>query len=206
MFLHKTNLFLQSFFPPGSIWQLPEKEKTIYLTFDDGPVPHITEWVLDLLAEHQIEVTFFCVGDNIRKHPLIFEKILRQNHTIANHTHNHLNGWKTPLADYLKNTHLCQVQLQQPPGWFRPPYGRITRQQAQALQAEGYQMVMWDVLSGDFEKSVSPQKCLAKTVQYTRNGSLVLFHDSRKAEKNLRFALPRYIAYCLDKGFRFEKL
>ena len=206
MFLHQSNAFIRSLFPSGFTWQKPSAEKTIYLTFDDGPVPDITEQVLEMLQKYRAKATFFCVGDNLRKHPQVFEKVRQQDHATENHTFHHLSGWATPPQTYLQNTDECQAWLDKPARLFRPPYGRITRPQAQLLQQRGYEIVMWDVLSGDFERSVSPETCLRKSLQYTRQGSITLFHDSQKAHKNMSYTLPRYLEHFSEKGFVFESL
>ncbi|MBC8109776.1 MAG: polysaccharide deacetylase family protein [Verrucomicrobia bacterium] len=206
MFLHKTNAFLKLFFPEKSIWKIPKSQPTLYLTFDDGPLPDTTEWVLKVLEKYQIKATFFCVGDNIQKYQTVYQNLENQGHQTANHTQNHLRGWKTQTDLYVENTIACQKMMQKEVNLFRPPYGLITRPQAQILQQKGYKIVMWDVLSGDFEKSVSPETCLKKTIQYTENGSVIVFHDSTKAEKNLKFTLPRYLDFCKEKGYIFETL
>ena len=206
MFLHKTNFLLKVLFPKNSLYRIPKEIKTIYLTFDDGPIPDITEWVLDFLEKKNITATFFCIGDNIRKYPNIYQKILDNHHAVGNHTFNHLKGWATKPTEYVKNTQLCQQFLPASTTLFRPPYGRITRTQAGLLVEENFKIVMWDVLSGDFEKSVSPETCLKKCIHYTENGSIVVFHDSIKAEKNLKYTLPLYVDFCLKEGYRFDVL
>jgi peptidoglycan/xylan/chitin deacetylase (PgdA/CDA1 family) len=206
MFLHKATPLLKALFPPGLTWKIPTEQAVLYLTFDDGPIPHITEWVLSTLESFQAKATFFCIGDNIRKHPSVFERVQAAGHTLGNHTFHHLKGWKTPPKVYLDNTLQCQQQLALPIGLFRPPYGQITYTQAKLLQQKGYQMLMWDVLSGDFEKNVSPQTCLRKSLIYTQPGSVVVFHDSYKAEKNLRYVLPRYLEHMHHQGYFFKAL
>lgn len=180
--------------------------KTVYLTFDDGPVPGVTDWVLAQLTHYQVGATFFCVGDNIRKHPGVFENILAGNHSVGNHTFHHLNGWKTKTEPYLENVQLCQPYLSAQSRLFRPPYGRITGKQAAALQESGYRIVMWDVLTGDFDRNLPPEKCLRQSIRATGNGSIVVFHDSLKAQPNLMYALPKYIEHFLKEGFVFGKL
>ncbi len=188
---------------PRFLWRMPAEEPCIYLTFDDGPVPEITPGVLELLHKYNAKATFFCVGDNIRKHPATFQQVVDAGHSVGNHTHNHLNGWKTPVEEYLLNvrkageyynTHL-----------FRPPYGRIKKEQARRILAD-YSVVMWSVLTRDYSPALSPEKCLKNAIQKTRNGSIVLFHDSLKAQKNLEYVLPRYLEHFSALGYRFEKL
>lgn len=188
------------------MWQKPSGEKKLYLTFDDGPIPSVTEWVLEVLQQHEAKATFFCVGDNIRKHPAVFEKVLMAGHSVGNHTFNHLNGWKTELSEYLQNVELCQQYLSNQSRLFRPPYGRITRAAAARLRADTYSIVMWDVLSGDFDTQLTPEKCLKNSIQATRDGSVIVFHDSLKARPNLEYTLPRYLAHFQKQGFAFVAL
>lgn len=205
MYWHKTPSWLQKFYPTFT-WRKPDTEKKLYLTFDDGPIPGMTTWVLDQLAQYQIKATFFCVGDNIRKYPEVFSWVRLQGHALGNHTFNHMNGWKTPQDEYIRNTQFCQRFLGTDTKIFRPPYGRIKKKQALQLQQEGYEIVMWDVLTGDFDRKLAPEKCLAKTIEATQNGSIIVFHDNVKAEERITHVLPRYIEHCLEKGFTFEVL
>ncbi len=205
MYFHKTPFWLRALYPSYT-WHKPTAAKTVYLTFDDGPIPCVTDWVLAQLAHYQVQATFFCVGDNIRKHPGVFENILAGNHSVGNHTFHHLNGWKTETGAYLENVQLCQPYLPAQNRLFRPPYGRITGKQAAAVQESGCQIVMWDVLTGDFDRNLPPEKCLQKTIRATGNGSIVVFHDSLKAQPNLVYALPKYIEHLLKQGFLFRKL
>lgn len=195
----------------GYVWDIPNKEKSVYLTFDDGPTPEITEWVLDLLAKHDIKATFFCIGNNIDKHPDVFKKVIAQGHAIGNHTYNHLNGWKTDYDTYLQNTDACEKTIenynpQVKTTAFRPPYGKIKSAQAKAVKAKGYKIIMWDVLSADFDTSITPQECLKNVIENTREGSVIIFHDSVKAYTNLEYALPKAIDYLKEKGFKFGKI
>jgi peptidoglycan-N-acetylglucosamine deacetylase len=207
---HRTPFFLPALFP-NLTWRIQNDRKELYLTFDDGPVPGPTEFVLDTLASRNIKATFFCIGDNIRKHPEVFKKIIEQGHTIGNHTFHHLNGWKTNPQKYLENIEMCRDEIskctpltvnQQPLTLFRPPYGRITKKQVHALTE--YRIIMWDVLSVDYNKNLSQERCLHNTIRATRSGSVIVFHDSLKAEKNLKFALPAFIDHFLEQGFTFH--
>ncbi|WP_367916354.1 polysaccharide deacetylase family protein [Leadbetterella sp. DM7] len=188
---------------PRFLWRMPATEKCIYLTFDDGPVPEVTPWVLEQLEQFNAKATFFCVGDNIRKNPGTFQQVISAGHGIGNHTYNHLNGWKTPVEEYLGNMHkleeLYATRL------FRPPYGRIKKAQARQILLH-HRIVMWSVLTRDYSASLSPEKCLKNAIRDTRNGSIVLFHDSLKAQNNLRHVLPRYLGHFSRQGYRFEKL
>jgi peptidoglycan/xylan/chitin deacetylase (PgdA/CDA1 family) len=194
---------------PNLIWRLPAEEKAIYLTFDDGPVPGPTEFVLDALSMHKLKATFFCIGDNLQKHPRLLLRILDEGHAIGNHTFNHLNGWKTSTLAYVQNAAKFDLQLERiKPGLktqlFRPPYGRITRKQISRMSQ--YEIIMWDVLTHDYHRGVSPEKCLRQSLRAVRSGSIVVFHDSLKAEKNLLFTLPRFIESCLSQGYTFKRL
>jgi peptidoglycan/xylan/chitin deacetylase (PgdA/CDA1 family) len=203
--MHKTPRLIQKFFP-NLIWQMNAKEKTIFLTFDDGPVPEVTSWVLNTLNRYQAQATFFCIGDNVSKHPDVYQEILTRNHIIGNHTFNHLKGWQTVSEDYLENTLKCEELIDNPDKWFRPPYGKITPKQIKTLKNEGYQIVMWDVLSYDFEEKLNTDLALKKIIKHTQSNSIVVFHDSLKAFDNLKKMLPPYLDYFSKKGYVFRGL
>ncbi len=203
MFLHKAILPLRAFYP-DFVWRLPTTEKTLYLTFDDGPIPDVTEWVLEQLAQFGAKATFFCIGDNVHRHPGVFKNVQNGGHAIGNHTFNHLNGWKTDDTTYFANITRCQALLPAT-RLFRPPYGRITRRQARTVLGT-HRVVMWDVLSGDFSAALAPETVLRKTLTHAQPGSIVLFHDSLKARRNLEYALPRALAHFSEKDYRFEAL
>ena len=207
----KTNRFVKKLF--GSyVWDIPNTENKIYLTFDDGPTPEITEWVLQELEKYNAKATFFCIGNNIEKYPEIFKKVINQGHSIGNHTFDHLNGWKTSTVEYLKNTFLCEEQILESKIYniqskiFRPPYGKIKSSQANKLRQLGYKIIMWDVLSADFDASISKEKCLENATKSVTSGSIIVFHDSVKAFSHLEFTLPKALKYFKEKGFIFEKL
>jgi peptidoglycan/xylan/chitin deacetylase (PgdA/CDA1 family) len=186
---------------------VPTVEKEIYLTFDDGPIPGPTEFVLDQLEKAGAKATFFCIGENVSKHPAIFQNVVRQGHAIGNHTFNHLKGWNCGVSEYLENIRLCQdefLKYRLSSIIFRPPYGRIKRRQIRALKE--YTIVMWDVLSHDYSKTISPDYCLRGSVQATRPGSIIAFHDSVKAEKNMSYTLPRFIEHFTRQGYSFKAL
>ncbi|RBA27765.1 polysaccharide deacetylase family protein [Flavobacterium tibetense] len=231
------------------IWEVPNSNNTIYLTFDDGPIPEVTEWVLDILKEENIKATFFCIGDNIQKHPTIYQRILNEGHKTGNHTFNHLNGWSTKTKNYIKNFKLCENEIKKfqilnskfqtvklsevevtnskvefeasenlkirksdsqlpTPDFqlFRPPYGKMTLSQSKKIQKLGYKIVMWDVLSYDFKPSITAEKCKENVLKNTTAGSIIVFHDSIKAEKTLRKILPEVIQKLKNKGFQFDVL
>jgi peptidoglycan/xylan/chitin deacetylase (PgdA/CDA1 family) len=207
MFLHKTNFLMRALYP-NFVWRKSSFEKKIYLTFDDGPIPEITEFVLETLEKYNAYATFFCIGYNISKNPAIFQKILDNGHSVGNHTFNHLRGWSTDDVTYLQNVVKCQAEIKRN-GYdtklFRPPYGRIKRKQASSLLTD-YEIVMWDVLSGDFSQNLSPETVLHKTIKHTVAGSIVLFHDSIKANSNMSYSLPRLLEHFSSQGFQFSKL
>lgn len=205
----KTGWLIKKIFS-GYVWDIPATQETVYLTFDDGPIPQVTEWVLDLLKQHSIKATFFCIGDNIDKNPGVFQKVIKEGHTIGNHTYNHINGWNTDTAAYLKNIETCRQSIINKSGidtkLFRPPYGKISREQAKEVKNLGYQIIMWDVLSADFDITITPHKCLDNVIKNAANGSVIIFHDSIKAFPNLEYALPKVIEYFKEKGFSFGTL
>lgn len=208
IFPYKTGWLLQDVLFPSLTWRIRTQEKVLYLTFDDGPIPDVTDRVIEILARYQAKGTFFCVGDNVRKHPDVLRRVIQAGHTAANHTFNHLNGWSVSNDQYLENVRLCEEQLNGlhiQNRLFRPPYGRISRTQIKALQPD-YQIVMWDVLTGDYLQSLDGDKCLRRSISYTRPGTIVVFHDSLKASKNLYHVLPRYIEHFAEAGYRFEAL
>lgn len=207
------NFFRAPFFLPwlypDLIWRIPTVEKEIYLTFDDGPIPGPTDFVLETLKKYNCKATFFCIGDNVRKHPEVFSKVLEAGHIIGNHTFNHLKGWSASVTRYVENVKQFDDQVRQESSelkvkLFRPPYGRITRSQIKSLH--DYKIVMWDVLTIDYNKNVSPEECYKKSVGATRPGSIVVFHDSLKAEHNMMYALPRFIEYFLEQGYVFKAI
>jgi peptidoglycan-N-acetylglucosamine deacetylase len=202
MYFIKTPKIVSDLFP-NFTWKIPTTEKKIFLTFDDGPIPEVTPWVLEELAKYNAKATFFCVGENIRKHPEVFKQVLAAGHAVGNHTMNHFDGWKTASIDYFHNARHCANLVKTP--LFRPPYGRLKPKQAAFLQRH-YKVVMWDVLSGDFDQTISPEKCLNNVLGAAESGSIIVFHDSLKAEKNLRYALPRVLAHFAAKGYVFEHL
>ncbi|HNB30109.1 MAG TPA: polysaccharide deacetylase family protein [Saprospiraceae bacterium] len=202
MYFSFTPKFVQHLMPQLQ-WRVEDAGNSLYLTFDDGPIPEVTPWVLDILAKWNAKATFFCVGENIIKHPEIFEQLKSEGHSIGSHTHNHLSGWSSSNRDYLRN--VTQAATLANSSLFRPPYGRITPMQVRLLKNR-YKIVMWDVLSGDFDPAIEPQDCLDNVIRNTRSGSIIVFHDSIKARKNLEYALPKILEHFCTKGYVFSSL
>ncbi len=194
--------YLIRFFSPKFwICEIATTEKIIYLTFDDGPIPGTTPEILSILKDHQVPATFFCVGDNVRKYPEVFEMVKNEGHSIGNHGFNHLNGWKTPPGAYIENVHRCNDYFKT--DLFRPPYGRFSFTQYILLRKE-FRFILWSVLTWDFKNTTTPEKCLSNAISNSRAGSIVVFHDNLKTIENVRYALPRFLDHFLDKGYRFE--
>lgn len=191
------------------IWDIPTNEKVVYLTFDDGPTPEITNWVLNTLKQYQAKATFFCIGNNIENHPEIFQDIFNDGHSIGNHTNNHIRGWKTNSKAYLNNVSDAEEIIKKQASstnLFRPPYGQITPKQGKNLIELGYKIIMWDVLSFDWDKNITPETCLNNVISKTTNGSIIVFHDSIKASKNMQYALPKILQYFSNKEYQFKAL
>lgn len=205
MYLVKSPLLLKWCYP-SLTWHKSRTEKAIYLTFDDGPIPDVTEFVLKTLKDQQVKATFFCIGDNIRKHPHIFQRLLDEGHKVGNHTYNHLKGWKTDDVTYLENFEQCQQLTGS--NLFRPPYGRINKSQIREIRKRypDMKIIMWDVLSGDFDLDLSPESCYQNVIKHVENGSIIVFHDSQKAFERLKYALPRTVAFLRKNGYSFQTL
>ena len=227
---YKTPKLVQRMFPKR-VWTFPEKSNAIFLTFDDGPIPNITPWVIQELKKNNAKATFFCIGENIKKNPDIFKTLISEGHSIGNHTYSHLNGWKTKVSEYVNNVILSEAEANKwskkstiknlsttaPPdgragsakeeqSLFRPPYGKITTKQSKILQERGCKIIMWDILSADYNTSISEEKCLQNVLKSIAPGSIVVFHDSLKAEKNLRYALPKVLDFISEKGWKCERI
>ena len=187
----------------SALWRKNPAEKKIYLTFDDGPIPSVTPWVLDTLKELRIKATFFCVGDNVRKFPEIFERIKAEGHSVGNHTFNHFSGFHWDYETYIKNVDEADLLIQS--NLFRPPRGHLTWLQYRRIRKK-YQVVMWDLITRDYNVSLKPEKILNIVKKYARNGSIIVFHDSLKAEKNMKYAMPKAVEWLLEKGYTFDKL
>jgi peptidoglycan-N-acetylglucosamine deacetylase len=191
---------------PGCTWEVNTNEKILYLTFDDGPHPAATPFVLEQLKQYKASATFFCIGKNVADNPDLYKRIKDEGHRVGNHTFSHLNGWKTGDKEYaddvLKAKDLIESDL------FRPPYGRITRFQLELLRGEKYLLktIMWDVLSGDFDNAITGEDCFLNVVNNAKKGSIVVFHDSAKAFERLEYSLPRVLDYYTGKGYEFRSL
>jgi peptidoglycan-N-acetylglucosamine deacetylase len=188
---------------PGARWRMKTSEKKIYLTFDDGPVPGVTPAALSVLKEAGVRATFFCVGDNIVKHPEIFAQVKAGGHALGNHTFRHTDGWQTPSRAYLRDVQACAEVLDTK--LFRPPYGRMRRSQFNAIKRK-YEVIMWDVLTCDFDPALTKEEVLEIALTLSREGSIVVFHDSEKAKEKMLWALPRYIEEMQRRGFTFDVL
>ncbi len=202
MYLSFTPKFLQQLLP-GLIWRMGTEDKKVYLTFDDGPIPEVTPWVLNQLDKFNAKATFFCVGQNVEKHHGIFEHVKADGHTIGSHTYNHISGWASDNLDYMLNVRkaskICESNI------FRPPYGKIRPSQTRFLKHH-YQIVMWDVLSGDFDPNISAEQCLQNVLKNTVAGSIIVFHDSIKSFEKLKYVLPKVLNYYSEQGYQFANL
>ncbi|HLT32500.1 MAG TPA: polysaccharide deacetylase family protein [Aquaticitalea sp.] len=205
----KTPWLLKRIFP-NYVWDIKTTEKVIYLTFDDGPTPEITPWVLEVLKQYNAKATFFCIGNNIQKHAAIFNHVIGDGHAIGNHTFNHPHGWKMDTENYLdevlKTNDTIDNHLSTRVTLFRPPYGQITSKQGKKLIGLGYKIIMWDVLAFDWKNNISNKKCYQNIISKTTSGSIVVFHDSLKAAERLQFALPKVLKYFSEKGFEFKRI
>jgi peptidoglycan/xylan/chitin deacetylase (PgdA/CDA1 family) len=190
------------------IWSIPVNDKILYLTFDDGPHPEATPFVLKELKKYNALATFFCIGKNVVSYPAIYKQIINEGHSVGNHTYNHLNGWKTGNDDYLNDIALASHEIDS--DLFRPPYGRITSFQAKNLKpvmnGREPKVIMWDVLSGDFDAACTPQQCLSNVIFASTSGSIIIFHDSEKAFPNLEYTLPRILNYFSERGYLFKAI
>lgn len=202
-FLIKTIFFNQ-------VWAIPNNDKKVYLTFDDGPIPEVTPWVLSVLKAYNIKATFFCIGDNIKKYPDVFKQIVSHGHQIGNHSFNHLNGWKTDTQKYIDNVleteEMISRYTKSSLKLFRPPYGKIKPLQSYQLRKLGFKIIMWDVICKDYDVNLQPKDCELNVIQNVSSGSIVVFHDSKKASKNISGSLPLVIKKLLKAGYVFDML
>ena len=203
MFIEQPPLLYRILFPEA-VWRIKRKKRrVVYLTFDDGPVPEVTPWVLDTLDHYGVKATFFMVGDNVARNPQLFDEIKRRGHGYGNHTMNHLQVMKTTLADYIHNIDQANELIDS--SLFRPPHGLMKWSQARAIK-ERYNIIMYDLVTRDYSRQMNGEEVLANVRRYVRNGSIIVFHDSLKAEKNLRYALPRAIEWLKEQGYEFETI
>lgn len=189
---------------PNFIWNFESEEKVLYLTFDDGPTPVITDWVLDCLNDYNAKVTFFCIGKNVELYPQIYNRILEEGHTIGNHTFNHLKGWKTKTSEYIQDVNKASIYINSK--LFRPPYGRIKPKQSESLINNGFKIVMWSVLSIDWDKNIPKKECYNNVIKKSKSGSIIVFHDSEKASMNMMYVLPKILDYFSEKGYVFKRI
>ena len=203
MFIEQPPLLYRILFPEA-VWRIKRKKRrVVYLTFDDGPVPEVTPWVLDTLDHYGVKATFFMVGDNVARNPQLFDEMKHRGHGYGNHTMNHLQGMKTTLADYIHNIDQANELIDS--SLFRPPHGLMKWSQARAIK-ERYNIIMYDLVTRDYSRQMNGEEVLANVRRYVRNGSIIVFHDSLKAEKNLRYALPRAIEWLKEQGYEFETI
>lgn len=202
MLIEQLPYFLRSVYFHAT-WRKSRSEKVLYLTFDDGPIPEVTPWVLDILDHYQIKATFFCVGENVMRYPDLYQEIIRRGHRTGNHTYNHLRGFFTKTPLYMENTEKASSYIDS--DLFRPPHGEMRSSQFRTL-GKKYKVVLWDVITRDYNQKLPKEKVLKIAKKYARNGSIIVFHDSLKAEKNMRYAMPRAIKFLLEEGYQFRSL
>lgn len=207
----KTPFIIKKIFQ-NYVWDIKIDEKVLYLTFDDGPTPEITDWTLNELKRHHAKATFFCIGNNVEKYPEIFKRIEEEGHAIGNHTFNHIKGWKTKTEDYISEVLKTQESIDSKMvnknsgivNLFRPPFGQITKKQGKELRKLGYKIIMWDVLAFDWEDYINSEQCYQNIISKAISGSIIVLHDSAKASKNLQYALPKALDFFSEKGFVFR--
>jgi len=203
MYFVKTPKIVSSIFSYLT-WKIKTDEPILYLTFDDGPTVQHTDWILQVLDNFNCKATFFCIGKNVQHLTQKYEKIISKGHKTGNHTFNHVKGWATKHNTYLKEVEQCSKMVNSK--LFRPPYGKINFNQSKALIKLGYEIIMWDVLSGDFNESLCKEKCLNNITNNIENGSIIVMHDSDKAALRMKYSLPKFLKFALDKGYQFETL
>jgi peptidoglycan/xylan/chitin deacetylase (PgdA/CDA1 family) len=202
LYLNKTPEIIRPF-AKDMIWSLPSETPSLFLTFDDGPIPEITPRVCTILAQFNAKATFFCVGDNVKKHPVEYQQLLEEGHSVGNHTYNHLNGWSSKNLSYYRNVYLAKKYINS--RLFRPPYGKMNRRQSMRLK-DKFDIIMWDVLSGDFDSNVSASQCADNVIKNARNGSIIVFHDSLKASKTMLKALPEVLSHFARLNYQFKAI
>ncbi len=205
LYFVKTPWWIKKLYP-NCVWDIPTKEKTLYISFDDGPHPTITPFVLQELKKYNAKATFFCIGDNAKKYPAVMQQIVNEGHTIGNHTMHHLNGWKTDDEIYLSNIKEAQQFINST--LFRPPYGRIKKSQLSKLSSlhSTHSTIMWTILAGDWEQSLTPEKCFNQIKNKIYPGAIVVFHDSEKAVERMEYAFPKLLAHAFEQGYSFKRI
>ena len=188
---------------PETAWRIHKRDHTVYLTFDDGPIPEVTPWVLDTLDHYGVKATFFMVGDNVARHPDLLQQVKQRGHQVGNHTMNHLQGAHVTTRTYLRNVSKAHELIDS--NLFRPPHGLLRWAQSKVLRSR-YTIIMYDLVTRDYSKKLTPEQVLANVKRYARNGSIIVFHDSLKAERNMRWALPRAIEWLQEKGYNFDTI
>lgn len=202
MFIERPPLLYRMLFPE-TVWRLHKRERTVYLTFDDGPIPEVTPWVLDTLDRYGVKATFFLVGENVERHPELLEEILKRGHTVGNHTMNHLQGAHVSTRVYLHNVFTAKELIHST--LFRPPHGLLRWAQSKVLRAR-FAIIMYDLVTRDYSKKLNGEQVLNNVKRYARQGSIIVFHDSLKAEKNMKYALPRAIEWLREQGYDFASI
>ncbi|MGN0213399.1 MAG: polysaccharide deacetylase family protein [Muribaculaceae bacterium] len=202
MFVEQPPLLYRMLFPE-CVWRIQKKKKCVYLTFDDGPIPEVTPWVLDTLDRYGVKATFFMVGDNVHRHPELLEEVLRRGHSVGNHTMNHMQGRKVTTETYIDNIERANALIHT--NLFRPPHGLMRFAQSKAVRAN-YSVIMYDVVTRDYAGNIDGEGVLANVKRFARKGSIIVFHDSLKAEKNMKYALPKAIEWLLENGYELEKI
>lgn len=204
-YLVKTPWWLKKMYP-GCVWDMPVKEKTLYLTFDDGPHPAITPFVLELLRKYNAKASFFCIGENAVRYPEVFQQVINEGHAVGNHTFHHINGWKTSDKDYMNDISKAREII--PGQLFRPPYGRLKRSQLKMLNQGENKMaiIMWNILAGDWDIHLDPSICFERVKKKTSEGDIIVFHDSEKAWERMSYSLPKLLEYFSSKGYVFDKI
>ncbi len=202
-FICQVPLFYRALIPGGR-WCIPAyRGKCVYLTFDDGPIPEVTPWVLDQLDVLDVKATFFCVGDNVRRYPELFEEIKRRGHQVGNHTFHHIKGLEHSTHGYIEDVEQANDLIHS--RYFRPPHGHLLFPQVREL-ARRYELIMWDVITRDYNRHLTPEQVFHPVQRYTRNGSIIVFHDSLKAEKNMRAVMPRAVRWLQEQGYTFLRI
>ncbi|MBQ0069969.1 MAG: polysaccharide deacetylase family protein [Bacteroidales bacterium] len=202
MFVERPPVLYRMLFPE-TVWRIHKREHTVYLTFDDGPIPEVTPWVLDTLDHYGIKATFFCVGDNVARNPELFAEIRRRGHSVGNHTMNHMKSMNVSASTYLDNVKKAHALIQSP--LFRPPHGLLRWTQSHVLRSH-FSIIMYDLVTRDYSKKLTGEQVLENVKKYARNGSIIVFHDSLKAERNMKYALPRAIEWLKSQGYNFDRI